>query len=216
MTQLAGQFIVIEGIDGVGKSTQAARLAERLRADGHAVTLTREPGGSEGAEAIRELLVSGDTHRWSAMTELLLFNAARRDHMEKTIRPALEGGGVVICDRFVDSTRCYQSAGRGAMRATVDALHNLAIALNPDLTLVLDLDPADAAARAKARAEAMDGDEGRFERFGLDFQRRLRAAFLELAEQDPRRYAVIDASGEADAIAERLWQATSPRMAAAS
>lgn len=138
----SGLFVSFEGIDGSGKSTQARLLAEALRGEGRDVVLTREPGGSPGAEEIRALVLQGDPDRWSAETELLLFTAARRDHLERTIRPALEAGKVVICDRFADSTRMYQGLSRGDLRAKVDALHDLMIGTEPDLTLLIDM-PAD-------------------------------------------------------------------------
>lgn len=208
-----GLFITVEGVDGAGKSTQIARLADALRAEGRAVTTTREPGGAPGAEEIRRLLVEGAPGRWSAETELLLFTAARRDHMERTLRPALERGAVVLCDRYVDSTRAYQSARRGGDacgvdRARVDALHALMIGLDPDLTLILDLDPAVSLARGLARAAA----PGRYESFGIDFQHALRAAFRAIAEAEPLRCALIDASGPPDAVAARLRAAVAHRL----
>ncbi len=147
-----GLFISFEGIDGSGKSTQARLLAETLRAQGHAVTLTREPGGSPGAEEIRRLVLEGDPDRWSPETEILLFTAARRDHLEKTIRPALARGEIVITDRFADCTRIYQGITRGDLRQTVDRLHDLMIGVEPDLTLLVDIDPALGLSRAVARA----------------------------------------------------------------
>lgn len=197
-----GTFITLEGPDGAGKSTQARLLAAALEAAGHRVVLTREPGGAPGAEAIRRLLVEGEPGRWSAMTELLLFTAARRDHLERTLAPALDAGAVVVCDRFVDSTRAYQSAGRegGVGREAVDALHHLCIGRDPDLTLILDLDPADAGSRGAARG----GGEDRFERFGLEFQHRLREAFAAIADAEPARCALIDARGDVEAVAQRL------------
>lgn len=195
-----GAFITFEGVDGAGKTTQRGRLAAAFAAAGRPVVETREPGGSEGAEAIRRLLVEGAPGRWSPETELLLFTAARRDHMERTVGPALAGGAVVLCDRFVDSTRAYQAAGRGLDRARVDALHAAFIGREPDLTLIFDLDPAEALARQAARG----GGEARFEGFGLAFQQRLRAAFRAIAEAEPARCAVIDASGDADAVAARV------------
>ncbi|GIX12820.1 MAG: thymidylate kinase [Paracoccaceae bacterium] len=192
-----GLFVTLEGIDGAGKSTQARRLAGWLRGLGHRVEETREPGGSPGAEEIRRLLVEGPPGRWSAMTEILLFTAARRDHVERRIRPALEQGAIVICDRFADSTRVYQSA-RGAPMAVVDALHALAIGLEPDLTLILDADPAEALARGLARG----GGEDRFEGLGPGFQERLRAGFLALARE--RRRCVVIPAGDADGVAARI------------
>ena len=196
MRAATGRFISFEGIDGSGKSTQARMLADGLRAMGHDVVLTREPGGSLGAEEIRRLVLEGDTDRWSAETEILLFTAARRDHLEKTIRPALAAGAVVITDRFADSTRVYQGISRGDLRAAVDALHDLMIGVDPDLTLVIDLDPGTGLSRAVARA----GTELRFEDMGVDVQRQMRAGFLELAARTAR-IQVIDGAGSAQGVA---------------
>ena len=182
-----GRFITFEGIDGSGKSTQARRLFETLSAETE-VILTREPGGSPGAEEIRRLLLTGDPGRWSAETECLLFTAARRDHCEALIRPALSAGKVVISDRFADSTRIYQGATRGALRALVDRLHDEVIGLEPDLTFIIDMDPAAALARGLAR----DSGEDRFEEMGLAFQETIRHGFLNLARQFPERCVVID------------------------
>ena len=193
-------FISLEGIDGSGKSTQGRRLAETLRARGHSVTLTREPGGSPGAEEIRRLVLEGATDRWSAETEILLFTAARRDHLEKTIRPALDRGEIVITDRFADSTRIFQGVTRGDLTETVDRLHRLMIGVEPDLTLLFDLDPATGLSRAHARA----GTELRFEDMGLGFQQKARDGFLALAAQHPR-FRVIDADGDPETVASRVW-----------
>ncbi len=190
-------FITFEGIDGSGKSTQARRLAEVLRAEGRDVLLTREPGGSPGAEEIRRLLVEGDPDRWSGETEILLFTAARRDHLEKTIRPALAAGRVVVSDRFADSTRVYQGAARGDLRDLVDRLHGMAIGIEPDLTLVIDMDPEAALARGLARKSGED----RFEDLGAAFQARLRAGFLALAAEQPGRCQVIDGDRPPEAVA---------------
>lgn len=192
---MAGRFISFEGIDGSGKSTQARLLADSLRAQGHTVTLTREPGGSTGAEEIRRLVLEGDPDRWSPETEILLFTAARRDHLEKTIRPALARGKIVITDRFADSTRIYQGITRGDLVATVDRLHDLMIATEPDLTILVDIDPALGLSRARARA----GVELRFEDMGLDTQIKMRAGFLALAAQNPR-FRVIDGARTAEAV----------------
>ncbi|MDX1785223.1 MAG: dTMP kinase [Roseovarius sp.] len=183
-----GRFISFEGIDGSGKSTQARLLFEALTAAGHDAILTREPGGSPGAEEIRKLVLEGDPDRWSAETELLLFTAARRDHLERTIRPALAAGRTVICDRFADSTRMYQGLRSGDLRAMVDALHDLMIGQEPDLTLLIDMDPEAGLARALERG----GGEARFESFGDTLQRRMRQGFLELARANPERIRVID------------------------
>jgi len=185
---MTGRFITFEGIDGSGKSTQARMLAETLRAQGHDVVHTREPGGSPGAEEIRALVLTGDPDRWSAETEILLFTAARRDHLERTIEPALAAGKVVICDRFADSTRMYQGLSRGDLRSLVDQLHRLMIKREPDLTILIDMDPETGLQRAFDRK----GDEERFEDFGPELQRRMRAGFLALAEEFTDRFRVID------------------------
>lgn len=195
-----GRFITFEGIDGSGKTTQIVRLAERLRAAGRSVTVTREPGGSAGAEAIRALLVEGEPGRWSAESEILLFAAARRDHVERVVRPALDRGDIVLSDRFADSTRVYQGSVRGELRPLVDAIHRLVIGIEPDLTIILDLDPDEARRRFAARG----GSETRFERFGPDFQARLRDGFLALAAEYPGRCRVIPAGAAPDAVAERI------------
>lgn len=184
----AGLFISFEGIDGSGKSTQARLLANHLRGLGRACVLTREPGGSPGAEEIRALVLQGNPDRWSAETELLLFTAARRDHLERKIRPALAQGAVVICDRFADSTRMYQGLSRGDLRASVDALHDLMIGVEPDLTFLIDMDPAKGLARAKSRQTV----EERFEDFGQDMQIAMRTGFLSLAKEFAGRFVVIN------------------------
>ncbi|MCL7464436.1 dTMP kinase [Phaeovulum sp. NW3] len=193
-------FITFEGIDGSGKSTQARLLAQALRDAGRAVVLTREPGGSPGAEEIRRLVLEGDPDRWSAETELLLFTAARRDHLERTIAPALAAGQIVICDRFADSTRMYQGLTRGDLRATVDRLHDMMIGRDPDLTFLIDIDPAVGLARARAR----NGHEERFEDFGLPMQERMRAGFLDLAREFAPRFRVIDGSRPPEAVAAEI------------
>ncbi len=192
-----GRFITLEGIDGSGKSTQARCLADRLRSEGFDVVLTREPGGSPGAEEIRALVLEGDPDRWSAETEILLFTAARRDHLERTIRPALEAGKVVICDRFVDSTRMYQGLSRGDLRAQVDELHELMIGIEANLTLLFDMEPGLGHARAKARKTA----EERFEDFGAGLQARMRQGFLDLAHEFPDRFRVLDAGRDIETVA---------------
>jgi dTMP kinase len=193
---MAGTFLSFEGIDGSGKSTQARRLAETLRAQGHIVTLTREPGGSAGAEEIRRLVLEGDPDRWSAETEILLFTAARRDHLEKTIRPALARGEIVITDRFADSTRIYQGITRGDLVATVDRLHDLMIGTEPDLTILVDIDPELGLSRARARA----GTELRFEDMGLATQTKMRAGFLDLAARHSR-FRLIDGARDEGTVA---------------
>lgn len=185
-------FVTFEGIDGSGKSTQARLLAERV----DEVVLTREPGGSPGAEEIRQLVLTGDPDRWTAETEILLFTAARRDHLEKTILPALEAGKTVISDRFADSTRVYQGATRGDLRETVDALHRLMIGREPDLTFIIDMDPEVALKRGLARQSGED----RFEDFGLGFQETLRHGFLSLAQSEDR-CVLIDGNRAVEEVA---------------
>lgn len=196
----APRFITFEGIDGSGKSTQARLLAEHLRADGRDVVLTREPGGSPGAEEIRRLLLTGNPDRWSAETEILLFTAARRDHLEKTVQPALDAGQTVISDRFADSTRVYQGATRGDLRHMVDQLHSLMIGREPDLTFVIDMDPATALRRGLARQSGED----RFEDMGLTFQETLRHGFLALAHAHPNRCVLISGDRDPAAIASEI------------
>ena len=185
---LNGKFISFEGIDGCGKSTQAKILSDELTTHGKKVLLTREPGGSKGAEEIRNLLLTGETDRWSAETEILLFTAARRDHLERTILPALEIGSTVICDRFSDSTRVYQGVTRGDLRDVVDQLDKTMIPRQPDITVLVDLDPKIGLARALRRSD----NEARFEDFGLEMQIKLREGFLTLANEFPKRFIVVD------------------------
>ena len=197
-----GRFITFEGIDGSGKSTQTKLLAGRLQDEGYDIILTREPGGSEGAEEIRDLVLQGATDRWSAETEILLFTAARRDHIERTILPALIQGKIVICDRFADSTRMYQGISRGDLRALVDQLHLLMIPYDPDITILIDINPEIGLKRAKARATA----EERFEDFGLDLQQRMRSGFLELAREFETRIAVVEGNRDIVELAETIYQ----------
>ena len=195
-----GRFITFEGIDGSGKSTQSRTLKASLEADGHNVILTREPGGSPGAEEIRHLVLTGDPDRWSAETEILLFTASRRDHLEKTIEPALKAGTTVISDRFADSTRVYQGATRGDLRSKVDQLHALMIGREPDLTFIIDMDPEVALKRGLAR----NSGEDRFEDFGLPFQETLRHGFLSLAKAFPERCVLIDGNRSPEEIATEI------------
>jgi dTMP kinase len=192
-----GHFISFEGIDGSGKSTQAKVLTKTLEDLGHNIVLTREPGGSIGAEEIRRLVLQGDPDRWSAESEILLFTAARRDHLEKTILPALDAGKIVICDRFADSTRMYQGLSRGDLRTLVDELHSLMIPRDPDLTVLIDLDPKLGLSRAKSRNTV----EERFEDFGISLQEKMRVGFLNLAEEYADRFRVIDGQRDIDVVA---------------
>jgi len=208
MDQRSGLFISLEGIDGSGKSTQSRRLADSLRAQGRDPILTREPGGAPGAEEIRRLLVEGNPDRWSPETEILLFTAARRDHLERTIRPALDRGQDIITDRFADSTRVYQGATRGDLRGLVDDIHARVIGMEPDITLILDMDPDIALERGLARRSGED----RFEEFGLPFQHKLREGFCALAQEMPERCILIDAGRDADAIAADIAKAVAQRL----
>ena len=193
-------FISFEGIDGSGKTTQLELLAEQLRTEGQHVLLTREPGGSPGAEEIRTLVLRGDPDRWSAETELLLFTAARRDHLERTILPALAAGKIVLCDRFADSTRMYQGLSRGDLRQAVDTLHALMIGTEPDLTVLIDINPALGLRRAKSR----HGTEERFEDFGESLQARMRQGFLTLAAEQPHRIRVVDGDRSIEDVAQDI------------
>ncbi|MGK7755701.1 dTMP kinase [Roseovarius sp. C03] len=203
-----GRFVTFEGIDGSGKSTQARLLAEHLQGTGREVILTREPGGSEGAEEIRKLVLEGAADRWSAETELLLFTAARRDHLERLIEPALAAGKMVICDRFADSTRMYQGLSRGDLRQKVDALHELMIGREPDLTVLIDMDPGTGLERALSRG----GSEERFESFGASLQAQMRQGFLDLADEFSDRFVVVDGNRGIEAIAADVRAAVEPRL----
>ncbi len=204
-----GQFISFEGIDGSGKSTQARLLADHLRGVGHDVVLTREPGGSPGAEDIRKLVLEGDTDRWSPETELLLFTAARRDHLERLIAPSLASGKIVICDRFADSTRMYQGLRSSDLRGVVDQLHALMIGREPDLTVLIDMDPEVGLRRALAR----ETPEERFEAFGSGLQRKMRDGFLALAQEFSYRFVVIDGSRAIDNVGMDVRRAVTARLA---
>lgn len=208
-----GRFITFEGGEGGGKSTQARLLADRLSELGYDVVLTREPGGTPAAEAIRGLLVQGAPDRWQPMTEALLHTAARVEHMTGCIRPTLDRGAWIVCDRFADSTRAYQGVAQGLGRGVIDRLQALALGdLAPDLTLILDLPVAAGLARARSRA----GAENRYEDMGLDFHQRLRTAFLDIARAEPRRCRVIDASGSVDEVAARIRAAVSEALTIAA
>lgn len=208
----AGKFITLEGGEGSGKSTQVAALATALRGDGREVIETREPGGSPGAEAIRELLIHGESDRWDAMSETLLHFAARRDHLRTTVWPALERGVWVISDRFADSTMAYQGYGQGLDRETIREIYRLTIGdFRPDLTFILDLPAEIGLERAAARKAGGD----RYEGMGLEFHERLRQGFLAIAEAEPERCLVIDAAADAETVTERLLAALAGRLEAA-
>lgn len=205
-----GRFITFEGGEGAGKSTQVQRLAARLKANGREVVTTREPGGSPGAESIRDLVLRGDADRWSPVTETLLMYASRRDHIERVIRPALARGAWVICDRFADSTRAYQGAAGGVDPVFITALETYILeATRPDLTLVFDLPAETGLERAHARA----GAEMRFESKGMAFHERLRAGFQAIAAAEPDRCAVIDATATMDGVEAAVWAAVETRLA---
>lgn len=206
-----GLFITLEGGEGTGKSTQARRLAARLEAQGRDVVLTREPGGAPAAEDIRRLLVTGEPERWSPVAEALLNYAARDAHLGAVIRPALMRGVVVVCDRFMDSTRAYQGYAGGCDMALIDDLESVVVReTRPQLTLVFDLDPEVGLARAKGRGD--DGGEDRYEKKGLAFHQHLREIFLAIAAGDSRRCVVIDASAPVDEVADAVWKAVAPRL----
>ena len=197
---MKGLFITFEGIDGSGKTTQINYFEKYLAEYGVDYIKTREPGGSRGAEEIRSLLVKGKTSRWSPETEILLFFASRRDHLEKTIMPALEAGKTVICDRFTDSSRVYQGLARSEIVSKVDELHKMMIDLEPNLTFILDIEPRLALKRGLAR----NTGEDRFEDFGEEFQKKARKGFLELSEKFPTRCKVINADRDPSKISKEI------------
>lgn len=205
----AGRFITLEGGEGSGKSTQVAALAAALRRPGREVVETREPGGSAGAEAIRELLIHGESDRWDVMSETLLHFAARRDHLRQTVWPALARGAWVISDRFADSTLAYQGYGQGLDPETIRRIYALTIGdFRPDLTFILDLPAEEGLARAAARK--VGGT--RYEGMGEAFHARLREGFLEIAKAEPERCVVIDATADAETVTARLLEALDSRL----
>ena len=207
MTQ--GRFITFEGGEGAGKSTQVARLVDRLHARDIDVMRTREPGGSTGAEEIRNIALNGDASRWSPLTETMLMFAARSDHLEKTIRPALDGGRWVVCDRFADSSRAYQGAGGGTPAEFIETLDAAIVgATQPDLTLIFDLPVEVGLERAFGRGLF----ETRFESKGLEFHERLRRGFRDIAAAHPERCVVIDAEGDLETVEARVWAAVEARL----
>ena len=196
-----GKFITLEGGEGSGKSTQIKLLAEAFAAAGKPCIITREPGGTESAERIRNLLVSGSTDAWSPISETLLFYAARVEHVERKILPALESGTHVLCDRFADSTLVYQGIGKNLSEDFIRSLHCLTLGdFAPDLTLILDIDPEEGLKRARAQTH----NEKRFEELSLDFHRQVRAGFLALAEREPERCVVVDASQDKTTICQYI------------
>jgi dTMP kinase len=206
---MTGKFITFEGGEGTGKSTQARLLASHLEQSGIKVLLTREPGGAPGAEDIRELLVKGEPERWSPMAEALLFNAARVEHWQQSIEPALKAGTHVVCDRFADSTMAYQGYVGGLTREAMAQLHRLALGdARPDLTLVFDMPASAGLARAAGRKDV----ENRFERKGEKFHTKLREAFLDIARREANRCVVIDASRAMDQVHAEVLQAVQSRL----
>jgi len=203
-----GRFITFEGGEGTGKSTQVRILAERLRAGGLDVVVTREPGGSPGAETLRRLLLEGEADRWSPVSETLLMYAARADHLETLIRPALVRGAWVICDRFFDSTRAYQGAGGGAPAQLIASLEQAVVGEErPDLTLVLDL-PAEVGLERAIGRTKLDRIEAR----DRGFHERLRAAFLDIAAREPDRCGLIDAAPDIETVAAAICEAVQTRL----
>jgi dTMP kinase len=203
-----GRFITIEGGEGAGKSTQIRALADWLRQSGLDVLTTREPGGSPGAEAIRKLLVEGAIDRWDAMTEALLHFAARRDHLVRTVWPALERGQWVISDRFADSTMAYQGYGHGLGRAPVEQLGATTMGdFKPDLTVIMDIPVEMGLKRALARHGAQQAAETRYENMDLQFHIRLRQGFIDIALREPRRCRIVDASADIDQVQARIREA---------
>jgi dTMP kinase len=205
-------FITLEGGEGGGKTTQSSLLAERLRKAGLDVLQTREPGGTPRAEAIREVLLSGKAKRFGPLGEAVLFYAARESHLELAIRPALEKGRWVVCDRFSDSTRAYQGAAGGLPLSVIDVLDTAVVgATRPDLTIIFDLPPElglrRAAERKRQRADGDSPDKGldRFETMSLAFHRSLREEFLAIAKAEPKRCAVVDASKNVQHVADETW-----------
>jgi dTMP kinase len=216
LAMATGKFITFEGGEGSGKSTQAQLLADRLRGRGSDVVLTREPGGSPFAEQVRALILDPATAPHSALSEALLFNAARSDHLDTTIRPALAAGRWVICDRFSDSTRVYQGVAGGLASAVLDRLEGMIVApTRPDLTLILDL-PADvglARAASRRRASAVvDTQPDAYEKRDLAFHERLRAGYAAIAKAEPQRCVLVDAAKSPDAIAAEIWAHVERRL----
>ncbi|HVI50214.1 MAG TPA: dTMP kinase [Candidatus Sulfotelmatobacter sp.] len=206
---MGGRFITFEGGEGAGKSTQLKLLAETLKTKGLEIVQTREPGGSPGAEDIRRLLVEGEPGRWDAITETLLHFAARRDHLVRTVWPALSDGRWVLSDRFSDSTTAYQGSGHGLPAHAIEQIYGLTVgAFRPDLTLILDQPVEEGLRRAAGRG----GAEDRYERMGLDFHRRLRQGFLNIAKSHPDRCVVVSAEGTVKDVQARIWSVIEGRL----
>jgi len=209
----SGKFITFEGGEGTGKTTQIKLLAEGLRAQGHEVVTTREPGGAPGADSIRSLLVSGATDKWDPLSECLLLFAARREHLNKTIWPAFAQGAWVLCDRFSDSTMAYQGYGHDVPRPFIQGLYDMVVGdFAPDLTLILDLDVKVGLDRANTRNAETASGEDRFERLDQAFHERLRQGFLEIAQSAPERCTIIDADNTPDIVGAAIWMAVEKRL----
>lgn len=210
MSERKPDMIVIDGVDGAGKGVQSRLLHRAFQDAGLGCILTREPGGSPAAEEIRDLLVCGEPDKWDSLTELLLMYAARRAHLRDTIWPALERGGWVISDRFADSSRAFQGIAGELGLEVVEELHRITVGdFRPGLVLILDLDEQEALARAAARG----GSEDRFEKKGLDYQRKVREAFRRIARSDPGRYRLIDAGGDVEHVRGRIFAAVNEHFA---
>ena len=208
---MSGLFITFEGVEGSGKSTQIQRLADRIKSKDANLDLlvTREPGGTDSAESIRQLLVTGRADKWRAATEAMLMSASRHEHVEHVIRPAIASGAIVVCDRFYDSTRVYQGIVGGVPEVDIEALNHLACGnLVPDLTILLDMDVDEGLRRADGRETA----ETRFESKGVEFHRKVRSGFLELAARHSGRFVVIDAGREIDRVTSDIEAAVMPRL----
>ena len=201
---MSGRFITLEGIDGSGKTTQGIFLKNKLEEFGKDVLFTREPGGVKGAEEIRKLLVQGEKDRWSNITEILLFFASRRHHLEKVLLPAINKGKVVICDRFTDSTIIYQGRENIHLKKIIIELNKSVIGIVPDLTLIIDIDPTKSLSRGLSRKS----NEMRFETFGLEFQTNARNGYISLAKTE-KRYQLIDGNNSKDKVHQMIWNKVS-------
>ena len=201
---MSGKFITLEGIDGSGKTTQGILLKNKLEEIGKDVLFTREPGGVKGAEEIRNLLVQGEKDRWSNITEILLFFASRRHHLEKVLLPAINKGKVVICDRFTDSTIIYQGRENIHLKKIIKELNKSVIGIVPDLTLIIDIDPTKSLSRGLSRKS----NEMRFETFGLEFQTNARNGYISLAKTE-KRYQLIDGNNSKDKVHQMIWNKVS-------
>jgi len=210
-----GLFITFEGVEGSGKTTQLRRLARALKRQGFSVVSTREPGGSRLGDALRKVLLDPASAGLPPLAELLLYAAARADHVQRRILPALARGRIVLCDRFLDATFAYQGYGRGLPLPLIRSLHATApLDLRPALTILLDIDPAEGLSRARERNRVVRSGEGRFEEESLAFHRRVAAGYRSLARREPGRFAVVDASGSATVVAGRIAHALADRLPA--